>query len=789
MGANITNNNKTVNKTVNSTVSNITTNSSIYVDCSIGDDTNNGSVNCPKKTIKAGLSSVASNGTIYLSKGTFNENNLVINKSINIIGQSRSDTIINGNGNNSLSILDNSTVKIQTITFTNAKGDHGGAINNKGILSVVDCSYVDNSASYGGGAIYSENILNVENSDFTNNKATDISTGYGGAIFTMHCTCKISDSKFYNNDAKVGGAVNNNNFNGSLAIVNSEFVNNNATLAGAVFTYENSVINSSTFKKNKASKAGSIYNVNNLKISQTTFDSNNVLFDEGGAIINIGTINIDNSKFNKNHAINGGIISNFGICNLTTCQIKDNSVDIEGGSIINHENATLTVTKCNFNNNTGINAGSISSSGTINIQENNFTDNHAQTGGTIANLGAGSINYNNFNKNNATNGGAIYNNAMDRKGLQINYNNFTENIATRYGAALYNQGFETLSYNNFTRNQITSEEGLGGALLNINGTVYINNGNEFFHNIVVSGSSLGDPVGGGIANLDSGHLYVSGSSTKFTDTYIYNDGYLDLGSCLIEMNGDGKELVNNNPKSFIDNGYSTNYSNHNSFLENTDPNADGATHIDTSPSITVIRGKLFHTKAELWGKVNKWWLPTHDEALCDKSLCYTIYDKDRVYYTGYENTLDVIDKMGNAYLDIPTAKLAPGHYYLKIAFRDNTDDYTACYKTVDLIVERPVYGDKETHSNNIQVNNGDTFAIIRPATETLDLHTALTHGIRYLDSYEYVFNQMCYIFKADVDTNQLGQHLPVNFKGKDPSQPISWYSTVYVQVGELNIVQ
>lgn len=672
------------------------------------------------------------------------------------------------------------------MTFTNGNGDHGGAINNKGILTVVDCSYVDNSASYGGGAIYSENILNVENSDFTSNKATDISKGYGGAIFTMHCICKISDSTFNNNNANVGGAINNNN-EGNLSIVNSKFINNNATLAGAVFTYENCVINSSMFKNNKASKAGSIYNFNNLNISQTTFDSNNVLFDEGGAIVNIGTINIDNSKFNKNHAINGGIISNEGICNLTACQIKDNNADNEGGSIIS--NGTLTITKSNFNNNSCINAGSISSRGIINIQENNFTDNHALAGGTILNQGAGTINYNNFNNNNASSGGVIYNTGTDRKGLQINYNNFTDNTATDSGAALYNLGFESLSYNNFTRNQITSENGLGGALININGTVYINNGNEFFHNIAVSGSSLGDPIGGGIANLDCGHLYVSGSLTTFTDTYIFNNGYLNLGRCLIEMNGDGKELVNNHPKSFSDDDCSINYSNHNCFLENTNPNVDGATHIDTAQNITLINGQLAHTKAKLWGKINKWWWPTHDEPLCCKSICYTIYNKDGVFYNGYADTVDYVDNMGGVNLDIATAKLAPGHYYLKIAFRDNTDDYTACYRTVDLIVKPPVYGDKVTYSNDLQVNNNDTFAIIRPSSETLDLHTPLIRGIKYLDSYEYGFNQMCYIFKADVDTNQLGQQLPVHFKGKDPNQPIEWYPTVYIKVGELQVIE
>lgn len=50
MGAHVTNNNN--NKTVNKTVIIVPTNSSIYVDCSNGNDTNNGSANYPKKQLK-----------------------------------------------------------------------------------------------------------------------------------------------------------------------------------------------------------------------------------------------------------------------------------------------------------------------------------------------------------------------------------------------------------------------------------------------------------------------------------------------------------------------------------------------------------------------------------------------------------------------------------------------------------------------------------------------------------------------------------------------------------------
>lgn len=88
--------------------------SKIYVSTT-GKDSNAGTQNAPKATIKNALKSVTNKGTIYLNKGTYYENKIYINKTVAIVGSDTKGTILNGKGSHVFTIASNIKVKFENL--------------------------------------------------------------------------------------------------------------------------------------------------------------------------------------------------------------------------------------------------------------------------------------------------------------------------------------------------------------------------------------------------------------------------------------------------------------------------------------------------------------------------------------------------------------------------------------------------------------------------------------------------------------------------------------------------
>ncbi len=129
----------------------------------------------------------------------------------------------------------NATMEVIGATFTEntANGGNGGAIRNKGILTVTGVTFkgnktAENQTKRNGGAIHSDNSLEVKDSVFENNYAY----ATGGAIYAS--SCKISNCDFNNNTAGhgTGGAVRGS---GEFIISGGTYAGNKAaTNGGAV---------------------------------------------------------------------------------------------------------------------------------------------------------------------------------------------------------------------------------------------------------------------------------------------------------------------------------------------------------------------------------------------------------------------------------------------------------------------------------------------------------------------------------------------------------------------------
>ncbi len=347
----------------------------IYVNGSSGNDSWDGlsstwtsGIKGPKLSIKNATGTVNSGGTVNIADGTYagtDNTEITITKNMNIIGQSQTGTVINGtNSKWVFKIQSGLTVTIHNLTLANGDADNGGAIYNRGSLTVTDSTFTNNSAGVTGGAIYNQGTLTVTHGKFIDNSAFSS----GGAIYNIGDLTLIYSNFIDSYSHTAGGAVYNI---GDLTAICVDFVNNSALAAG-----------------------GAIYNTGVLTAGGCNFTDNSALA-AGGAIYNIGNLNLINSNFKSNSACaSAGAVYNIGDMFVTGTNFTGNSAYGAGGAIFNI--GDLLVTHSNFTGNYAYGAGgAIYNEGDLTAEGTNFINNMAYGAGDPEHV--------------STAGGAIYN--------------------------------------------------------------------------------------------------------------------------------------------------------------------------------------------------------------------------------------------------------------------------------------------------------------------------------------------------------------------------------------------
>ncbi len=261
--------------------------------------------------------------------------------------------IINGNG----AIIDMagstiqafyviaSRVTIKNLTIKNANYDgNGGAIyfENSG-SRVINCNFINNTATMGGGAIRTT-VGSVENCNFINNTASRS----GGAIIFTH-TGTVTNCKFTDNAAlSVGGAIYFGYWykDTSKEVKNCNFTGNNATAGSAIYYFNDSktkTVSNSRFLNNRANVEDLqvTKNDNNITITFTGKDNllNAIYSDDEVSFTNVtywsanGIANTDSSSPVRSNRESGqnitvGIVVNY---NLILNEVK---VTDENGTIV-----------------------------------------------------------------------------------------------------------------------------------------------------------------------------------------------------------------------------------------------------------------------------------------------------------------------------------------------------------------------------------------------------------------------------------------------------------------------
>ena len=304
-----------------------------------------------------------------------------------------------------------------------------------GYVSIQDCIFQSNSATYGGAVwLYlSTGNVNITNCTFQNNSATN---NDGGAVWLdgSKGTVSITNYTFENNSAiyEGGGALGLYGPSGNVIITDCTFQNNNATDGGGavklVQSTGNISITNCTFHNNSATFAGGAVwldgSTGNVNITNCTFQINSAAYNGGGAVWldgSTGNVSITNCTFQNNIATNNDgsavwLVGSTGNVSITNCTFQNNSATGDSGGTLRLYGPTgnVNITDCTFQNNSATNGGAVclvQSTGNVSITNCTFQNNSATYDGggiyiSIADLVI--IDKSTFINNTAVRGAAVY---------------------------------------------------------------------------------------------------------------------------------------------------------------------------------------------------------------------------------------------------------------------------------------------------------------------------------------------------------------------------------------------
>ncbi|HBX35434.1 MAG TPA: hypothetical protein DEF63_06760, partial [Cyanobacteria bacterium UBA11440] len=347
---------------------------------------------------------IYNDGSLTLQYAQFGLNNTVYNQAVN-----------------GGAIYSSGILKLTTNRFYNNVAENGGAIyidsQGKSSTSITSNTFLKNSASNGGAVFVESGYVNILKSTFgsANDKTSgNVAEINGGAIYNVGSVdnnkTSVSASKFYYNNAVLGGAIYNN---GIMTDSKSLYNYNTADNGGAVFNENSLIVSGSSYTANSANlNGGAIYNSGSMVsyskgavaggVTSSKFVGN-YAEQFGGAIYNAGVMGVKSSNFVNNSALNGaGIYNNGSDASLTVISstFTNNLVQVDGGAVYNNGDMTLnksTVGKANLvkkgvirtkNSNEAQNGAGVYNSGKLGVSSSTFTNNVAQVnGGAIYNSG------------------------------------------------------------------------------------------------------------------------------------------------------------------------------------------------------------------------------------------------------------------------------------------------------------------------------------------------------------------------------------------------------------------
>lgn len=288
--------------------------------------------------------------------------------------------------------------------------------------------------------------------------------------------------------------------NATVNMTSTAVFNNKSTTCGHGISNEGTLnVENSQFSKNSviAGGGGTLFNVGNLTVKNSTFDDN---YSYGGAgVFNEGTAALDNVTLINNVVyLDGGAIYNSGTLSITGGIIATNTVNTFYGGGIYQANGNLYLNNVLIHNNT------------VPIQNGGFD---TYGGGLYIAAGQAAITNTTFMNNRAEFGGAVTNKTGN---VTIANSNIYSNMAADGGGGIVNEN-EMYLMNSSVISNVAGTEG-GGGLLNSGAAALITVTNTTI------GRNLSGTNGGAINNQASGAVWLNNVTIAQNGNGIFNNG-------------------------------------------------------------------------------------------------------------------------------------------------------------------------------------------------------------------------------------------------------------------------
>ena len=312
-------------------------------------------------------------------------------------------------------------LEIQGTSFTRNSAWQSGAINidTLGYLSVTDCTFEDNRATYIAGAIYSgyQAVLEINGSYFSNNSAPE-----GGAINVQtESNLSLSYCEFKYNFASVDGGAVTVMSNVKLKVEKNNFTDNSAYRLGGALLMDTGTechMEWCVFLRNAAKVAGgAVFVVSN------------------------SSLRTEYTNFMNNNANNGGAISIQGNSKLQTkmCSFWENFAKQAGGAITLKGYSSAVIETCHFLSNHAVSGGAleINNSEHVSVHSTSFLRNVASAAGGAISISDGTDviidNITCINNQSPGNGGCL---VVYSAILTLTNSDISENIGRGLGAGV-----------------------------------------------------------------------------------------------------------------------------------------------------------------------------------------------------------------------------------------------------------------------------------------------------------------------------------------------------------------
>jgi hypothetical protein len=322
-----------------------------------------GSVGDPYCSIQTAIDNAVDTDEIVVAPGTYFETIDFLGKAIWLHSSDGPEvTIISANGpvgadtavtcdsgEESTTVLDGFTITGGSGTLFNNFPRGGGMFNNNSSPTVTNCTFSDNTATYGGG-MYNHNGSNpsLTNCTFSGNTAA----AFGGGMYNSCNSPTVTNCTFSGNSAGFGGGMNNSN--SSLTVTNCMFSGNSANLGGGggMDNINSSpTVTNCTFSGNTAAGGGGMCNVNSSPAVINCTFTGNTAAQNGGGMSNsfFNSLTVTNCTFRGNSATNGHALA-FDSSNqccpnellMTNCILWNG-----GDEIWNNDGSTITINYTN----------------------------------------------------------------------------------------------------------------------------------------------------------------------------------------------------------------------------------------------------------------------------------------------------------------------------------------------------------------------------------------------------------------------------------------------------------